>query len=131
MEKYLRTSDLKAHVKACMIQTQLFSKDMDVHYMLIPTTLEGVSLEWYYSLPRNLVDIFDTFYGRFLARFADCKPMAATSTSLHNVVQEEAEGLRQFMVRFARATLNIPDLHPTMSVHALLVGLRPGKKKNI
>jgi len=31
------------------------------------------------------------------------------------------------MARFIRATLNIPDLHPTVSMHTLLVGLRPGK----
>lgn len=77
-----------------MTQTQLFSKDIDMHGMLFPTTLGGVALEWYDSLPRNSVDSFDTFCDRFLARFTDCKPVAATSTSLHNVVQGETKGLR-------------------------------------
>jgi len=44
--------------------------------------------------------------------------------SLHNVMQGEAESLRQLVARFARATLNIPNLHPVVSMHALLVGLR-------
>jgi len=96
---------------------------MDVHCRLFPTTLVGVTLEWYYSLPRNLVDSFDTFCGRFLARFADCKPVAATSASIHNIVQGETKSLRKFMARFAWATLNIPNLHPAVSMHALLVGL--------
>ena len=93
LEKYSGTSDPEAHVKAHMTQTQLLSMDMDVHCRLFPTTLAGMALEWYYYLPRNSVDSFETFCGRFLARFADCKPMAATSTSLHNVVQGETKRL--------------------------------------
>ena len=85
------------------------------------------TLEWYYSLAKNSVDSFDTFCGRFLVKFTDCKPVASTSTSLHNVVQGEAESLREFMAQFSWTTLNIPNLHPVVSMHALLMGLRPGK----
>jgi len=42
-------------------------------------------------------------------------------------MQREAESLRHFMARFAQATLNIPNLHLAVSMHALLVGLCPGK----
>jgi len=31
------------------------------------------------------------------------------------------------MARFSKATLNIPDLHPIVAMHALLVGLHLGK----
>ena len=49
------------------------------------------------------------------------------SASLHNVVQGEEEGLRQYMTGFEKATLNIPDLHPTVAMQALLIGLCSGK----
>jgi len=42
-------------------------------------------------------------------------------------VQGEAESLREFMAQFSWTTLNIPNLHPVVSMHALLMGLRPGK----
>jgi len=114
MEKYSGTSDLEANVKVYDPGSGILEgKDMDVNCRLFPTTLVGVALEWYYSLPKISVDSFGTFCGRFLARFTYCKLVASTLASLHNVVQGEIEGLRQFMTWFARATLNIPDLHPT------------------
>jgi len=115
----------RAHVKAYMKQANLFSKNMVVHCKLFPTTLSVVTLEWYYSLPRNSIESFNALCGRFLAKFADYKPIIVTSTSLHNVIQVEGEDLRQYMTKFVRATLNIPDLHPAVSMHILLVGLCP------
>ena len=89
-------------------------ENMVIHSRLFPTTLIGVALEWYYSFPRNLVDSFNTLCAQFLARFIDFNPIVATSTSLHNVVQGEGEGLRQYMTRFSQAMVNMPNLHPTM-----------------
>jgi len=45
------------------------------------------------------------------------------SASLHNVVQGEEEGLRQYMTQFAKATSNILNLHLVAAMHALLIGL--------
>lgn len=65
MEKYSGTLDPKVHFKAYITQAQLFSKNMVVHYRLLPTTLAGVALKWYYFLPWNFVDSFDTLCGWF------------------------------------------------------------------
>jgi len=40
LKKCSGTLDLEAHVKAYMTQAQLFSKDMDMHCRLFPTTLD-------------------------------------------------------------------------------------------
>jgi len=56
----------------------------------------------------------------FFAKFLNCKPIVVTSTPLHNVVQGEEEGMRQYMAQFVKATLNILNLHPTVAMHALL-----------
>jgi len=92
--KYNGTFDPEAHIKAYMTQANLFSRNMVVHCILFPTTLMEVTLEWYYSLPKNSIDSFNTLYAWFLARFPDCKPIVVKSASLHNVVQGEEEGLR-------------------------------------
>jgi len=51
--------------------------------------------------------------------------MTIVSTSLHHVSQGRNEPLRQFMSRFTKACLNIPNLHPTIAMHAITVGLKP------
>jgi len=64
-------------------------------------------------------------YARFTARLADSKPATASSASLHHIVQRDNESFRKYMARFTKATLLIPDLHPTITRHLLLVGLKP------
>jgi len=88
VDPYDRTSNPDAHVnKAYMTQANIFSGDLRVHCRLFPTTLKGTTLEWYYSLPQNLVDSFRTLCSKFIARFVDSKLMATVSASLHHVAQ--------------------------------------------
>jgi len=126
VDPYDGTSDPDAHVKAYMTQANLFSGDLRVHCRLFPTTLKGIALEWYYYLPQNSINSFRTLCSKFIARFIDSKPMTTVSTSLHHVSQGRNETLRQFMSRFTKACLNIPNLHPTVAMHAITVGLKPG-----
>jgi len=65
-----------------------------------PMTFVGPTLECHYSLSRNSIDSFDTFCMRFSTRFTECKPMVASSTSLHNVLEGDNESLRQYMASF-------------------------------
>ena len=46
-------------------------------------------------------------------------------------MQGEEESMRQYMAQFSKATLNIPDLHQTVAMDALLIGLRSRKFLNI
>jgi len=50
MDLYDDSSDQDAHVKAYLIQTNIFCRDLRVHCRLFPTTLKGPTLEWYYSV---------------------------------------------------------------------------------
>jgi len=127
MDVYDGSSDPDVHVKSYMTQANLFSTDGRVHYRLFPTTLKGPALDWYYSLLTNSVSSFEMLCARFTARFADSKPAIASSASLHHIVQGDNESLRQYMARFTKATLLIPDLHPAVTRYALLVGLRPSE----
>jgi len=40
------------------------------------------------------------------------------------MTQGKNESLRQYMGHFAKACLNIPNLHPVVAMHALIVGLK-------
>ena len=125
VDSYDGTSDSDAQVKAYMTQANLFSRDLRVHWRLIPTILKGTTLKWYYSLPRNSVNLFRTLSSNFIARFIDNKPITTSSASLHHVTEGKNESLRQYMARFAKACLNIPNLHPDVATRALTVGLKP------
>jgi len=125
MDTYDGTSDPRTH-KSYMTQANLFSADGRVHCRLFPTMLRGPALDWYYSLPANSVSSFEMLCARFTVRFADSKPTLTSSTSLQNVVQGDNESLGYYMTRFIKATLSIPDLHPAVTRHMLLVGLKPG-----
>jgi len=62
VDSYDVTSNSNAHVKTYMTQANLFFGDLRVHCRLFPITLKKPVLEWYYSLPQNLVDSFCTMF---------------------------------------------------------------------
>jgi len=124
MDTYDGTSYPDVHVKSYMTQANLFSTDGRVHCRLFPTTLKGLTLNWYYYLPANFVKSFKMLYSRFTPRFADSKLASASSASLHHIVQGDNESLRHYMTYFTKVTLLIPDLYPAVTRHSLLVGLK-------
>jgi len=77
-----------------------------------------------YFLLAYSIDSFDTFCTRFTTQFVDCKPIVTNLASLEHVVKGENESLRQYMPCFAKAYLNIFDLHTTMTIHSIKVGFR-------
>jgi len=42
---YDKSSDPKVHIKSCLTQANLFSDDLRVHCCMVPTNLEGATLE--------------------------------------------------------------------------------------
>jgi len=87
VEKFDGTFDPNAHVKAYFTQASLLTRDLRIQCRLFPTTLKGEALEWYYSLPANSINSFDTFCARFAARFTDNKLAVIDSTSVQHIVQ--------------------------------------------
>ena len=55
MEKFDGTLDPNAHVKAYFTQINLLMGDKRNQCRLFPTSLKSETLEWYYSLPANLL----------------------------------------------------------------------------
>ncbi|XP_057757755.1 uncharacterized protein LOC130976832 [Arachis stenosperma] len=47
--------------------------------------------------------------------------------SLPAVKQGQHESLKDYMTRFTKIAMSIPDLHPEVELHAIKSGLRPGK----
>ncbi|XP_016195221.1 uncharacterized protein LOC107636211 [Arachis ipaensis] len=46
---------------------------------------------------------------------------------LNTIKQGQNENLKDYMTRFTKIAMSIPDLHPEVHLHAIKSGLRPGK----
>ncbi|XP_016204742.1 uncharacterized protein LOC107645263 [Arachis ipaensis] len=49
------------------------------------------------------------------------------SDYLNTIKQGQHESFKDYMMRFTKIALSIPDLHPEVELHAIKSGLRPGK----
>ena len=87
---------------------------------VVPDDAHGTDPRLVLLFAANSVDSFEMLCARFTPRFADSKP----DDSLDHVVQRDNELLRQYMARFTKTTLLIPDFHSAVTRHSLLVGLK-------
>ncbi|XP_016164515.1 uncharacterized protein LOC107607040 [Arachis ipaensis] len=63
----------------------------------------------------------------FEEHFAGSAIYLHDSDYLNAVKQGQHESLKDYMTRFIKIAINIPDLHPEVELHAIKSGLRPGK----
>jgi len=87
-------------------QLSLYTTD-NILYKVFPTSLKGVTLNWFTRLPPQSIDSFETLVTKFGSQFTTSKPHHMTSIALVNIRQEEKESLRTFMDRLDKVALNI------------------------
>ncbi|XP_025628677.1 uncharacterized protein [Arachis hypogaea] len=63
----------------------------------------------------------------FEEHFAGLAIYLHDSDYLNTIKQGQHESLKDYMTRFTKIALSIPDLHPEVGLHAIKSGLRPGK----
>ncbi|XP_020208749.1 uncharacterized protein LOC109793701 [Cajanus cajan] len=71
------------------------------------------------------IDNFHTLVKQFTAQYATSRPHHVTSAALANLRQGDDESLRAFMERFANISVKIQNLNPEVSLHAMLIALKP------
>ncbi|XP_072067043.1 uncharacterized protein [Arachis hypogaea] len=69
----------------------------------------------------------DTLVKLFEEHFAGSAIYLHDSDYLNTIKQGPNESLKDYMTRFTKVTISIPDLHPEVHLHAIKSGLRPGK----
>ncbi|XP_072076522.1 uncharacterized protein [Arachis hypogaea] len=92
-----------------------------------PTYLDGATLLWFSKLSAGLISSFEDLARSFIDYFAASRIYVHGSDYLGTIKQGQHESLKDYMTRFADATIEIQDLDPTVHLHALKAGLRPGK----
>ncbi|XP_057719388.1 uncharacterized protein LOC130933792 [Arachis stenosperma] len=128
LEPYKGFRDPRAHVKK--FQSMIFfngANNEPVLCRVFPTYLDGAALLWFSKLSAGLISSFEDLARSFIDYFAASRIYVHGSDYLGTIKQGQHESLKDYMTRFAEATMEIQDLDLAVHLHALKAGLRPGK----
>ncbi|XP_015940107.1 uncharacterized protein LOC107465645 [Arachis duranensis] len=92
-----------------------------------PNYLDGLALDWLCALPAGSISRFHQLAKLFEEHFAGSVIYLHDSDYLNTIKQGPNESLKDYMTRFTKVAISIPDLHPEVHLHAIKSGLRPGK----
>ncbi|XP_016195199.1 uncharacterized protein LOC107636189 [Arachis ipaensis] len=92
-----------------------------------PSYLDGPALDWFCSLPAGSISRFRDISKPFEEHFAGSAIYLHDSDYLNTIKQGQHESLKDYMTRFTKIAISIPDLHLEVELHAIKSGLRPGK----
>nr|XP_025628809.1 uncharacterized protein LOC112722039 [Arachis hypogaea] len=124
---YKGIGDPKVHVTKFESMMFLNSDSDPILCRSFPTFLDGAALLWFSNLPAGSITSFDDFSKLFINPFAASKIYVRDSDCLSTIRQGQHESLKDYMMRFTTAAMEIPDLNPEVQLHTLKSGLRPGK----
>ncbi|XP_025669810.1 uncharacterized protein [Arachis hypogaea] len=128
LEPYKGFGDPRAHVKK--FQSMMFFNGPNNEPVLcraFPTYLDGAALLWFSKLSAGSISSFEDLARSFIDYFAASRIYVHGLDFLGTIKQGQHESLKDYMTRFADATMEIQDLDPAVHLHALKAGLRPGK----
>nr|XP_025611688.1 uncharacterized protein LOC112705044 [Arachis hypogaea] len=91
------------------------------------TTHVWCCLLWFSNIPADSISCFEDLATSFIDYFAASMIYVHGANYLNTIKQGSHESLKDYMTRFAKATMEIPDLNPKVHLHALKSGLRLGK----
>ncbi|XP_015964246.1 uncharacterized protein LOC107488062 [Arachis duranensis] len=128
LEPYKGIGDPRAHIKK--FQSMMFfngPKNEPILCRAFPTYLDGAALLWFSKLPEGSISSFEELARSFIDYFAAARIYVHGSDYLGTIRQGPQESLKDYLTRFADATMEIPDLDPAVHLHAIKAGLKPGK----
>nr|XP_025612026.1 uncharacterized protein LOC112705410 [Arachis hypogaea] len=128
LEPYKGIGDPRAHIKK--FQSMMFfngPKNEPILFRAFPTYLDGAALLWFSKLPEGSISSFEELARSFIDYFAAARIYVHGSDYLGTIRQGPQESLKDYLTRFADATMEIPDLDPAVHLHAIKAGLKPGK----
>ncbi|XP_065620943.1 uncharacterized protein LOC136063875 [Quercus suber] len=89
-----------------------------------PTTLKGVTREWFTKLPTSSIDTFEQLSNAFLRHFIGGQRPKRTADHLLTIRQGEKETLRSYVKRFTRETLEVDEADDMVQLTTFKAGLR-------
>ncbi|XP_019248364.1 PREDICTED: uncharacterized protein LOC109227622 [Nicotiana attenuata] len=86
-------------------------------------TLTGKAQTWYSQLPTRFIDMFEEMVDNFVTAHVGAKKAEAKVNDIFAIKQSPSEGLRDFLARFNRIRMTLPNLSKGIAVVAVQNGL--------
>ena len=97
-----------------------------VYCKLLMSTLAGVALEWFVSLPDEHITTFDQFTTLFREQYLINRAPPRISYDVFGIKQYQGESLKEFLNRFGVQVVRLKPTDEAMTVHAFTKGMLPG-----
>ena len=88
------------------------------------STLTGPALKWLLCVPPYSITSFAHLINMFNNQFSCSRTFERLTSDLYRVTQPQGESLREFITRFGKEALDIPNLDVTIAVQAFKMGLQ-------
>ncbi|KAL8134594.1 hypothetical protein AgCh_009570 [Apium graveolens] len=92
--------------------------------LAFPQTLSGMAKRWYSHFPPNSIGSFRELSQTFIKQFISGRVHEKSSASFMSIVQRAKESLRDYLNRFTKEALKVPDLDDKIAMIALQQGIR-------
>ena len=124
--KYDGKTDPEDHISAYEGHMLLYTDTDSVWCKVFPSTLVGLGLTWFKSIPPATVFNFRQLTSMFVTHFVNNKCREKPTGELMSIKQGEKESLRDYVGRFNARAVTIPTLQHEVVVLALMTGLKEG-----
>ena len=118
--------DPEAHLTAFHTQMMLSRGSDAVYCKVFMSTLSGIALEWFVSLPTGHITTFQQFSKMFVEQYIVNKALPLVSYDLFDVRQYQEESVKDFLNRFGAQIVHLPGKDEDMFVHAFKKGVLSG-----
>jgi len=115
---FTSVEDLEAHITMFYTQMMLLGGSEAVYCKLFMSTLAGVALDWFVSLPDRHITSFDQFSMLFREHYIVNRVPPPISYDLFDVKQYQGESLKEFLNRFGVQVVRLHTKDEGMTVHA-------------
>ena len=123
------TSCPEEHLMAYKNLMLLYTTNPSLWCKFFPTTLTGVALTWYTSLPGGSIHNFAQLEGKFLGHFVASRRQENSNFHLLSITQLEGESISSYLKKFHEAVLEVTDLEESVALNALINGMKAQRLK--
>jgi len=123
---FIGVEDPDAHLTAFNTQMMLTGGSDVVYCKLLMSTLAGVALEWFVSLPDGHITTFDQFATLFREQYLVNKATTRLSYDVFDIKQYQRESMKDYLNIFRVQVVRLKLTDEAMTVHAFVKGMLPG-----
>jgi len=118
--------DPEAHLTAFHTQMILVGGSDAVRCKLFMSTLTGMAMDWFISLPDGHITSFAALSQLFREQYIANRPPPAVSYDLFDVKQYQGETLKEYINRFGAQVVKVGTTEEPMIVYTFRKGMCPG-----